>query len=195
MTTLMETKSETLVRPLPVLVPLIKEQLNLARIAEEEAGLPYYYQAGKLLNEAREQLNYGEWGPWLKRNFALSETTARRYMKVADKSDQEANPPLAADFAGQTLSGIVEPNRHPSHRPAWHHQVLRAVEHVDIGRLTQERMRKEKELRLVRDLARQIIDIGFKVLATKLHPDKTGGSREAMQRLNQAKDLLKQAVL
>jgi hypothetical protein len=40
-------------------------------------------------------------------------------------------------------------------------------------------------------LAMQLIDIGYKALATKLHPDK-GGSGDAMSRLNEVRDRLKQ---
>jgi DnaJ-class molecular chaperone len=40
-------------------------------------------------------------------------------------------------------------------------------------------------------LAMQLIDIGYKALATKFHPDK-GGSRDAMSRLNEVRDRLKQ---
>ena len=49
-----------------------------------------------------------------------------------------------------------------------------------------------REIRKVRrDLAFKVIDIGFKVLATKLHPDK-GGSTEAMTRLNNIRQSLKE---
>ena len=41
----------------------------------------------------------------------------------------------------------------------------------------------EKEAQIARALGLQLIDIGYKVLVTKLHPDK-GGSSEAMTRLN-----------
>jgi len=42
----------------------------------------------------------------------------------------------------------------------------------------------------VLDLAAKIVNAGFKVLAVKLHPDKQGGSHDAMRRLNAAKKLL-----
>jgi hypothetical protein len=43
---------------------------------------------------------------------------------------------------------------------------------------------------LHRDLALELIDIGFKALATRLHPDR-GGSKDAMRRLNRVRDELK----
>jgi hypothetical protein len=54
---------------------------------------------------------------------------------------------------------------------------------VDVEALTQDRQSKAKEAQLARDLGLRLIDIGYKVLVTKLHPDK-GGSSEAMTRLN-----------
>jgi len=59
--------------------------------------------------------------------------------------------------------------------------------------LETEQTNREQERKLVGDLALEIISIGYKVLATKMHPDK-GGSHEAMQRLNAARDLLKEAI-
>ena len=42
-------------------------------------------------------------------------------------------------------------------------------------------------------LALRLIDIGYKVLAQTLHPDK-GGSRDAMARLNRVRDRLKECA-
>ena len=54
----------------------------------------------------------------------------------------------------------------------------------------QEKQSREDETKLHRDLADELIDIGYKALATKLHPDR-GGSRDAMARLNIVRDELK----
>jgi hypothetical protein len=51
-------------------------------------------------------------------------------------------------------------------------------------------LKREQERELQRKLALQLIDIGYKALASKLHPDK-GGSREAMSRLNAVRERLK----
>ena len=52
------------------------------------------------------------------------------------------------------------------------------------------RSKREEENDIVLDLAAKIVNAGFKVLAVKLHPDKQGGSHDAMRRLNAAKKLL-----
>jgi hypothetical protein len=40
-------------------------------------------------------------------------------------------------------------------------------------------------------LYREMLDAGFKALAVKLHPDKQGGSTEAMRQLNAAREKLR----
>lgn len=51
----------------------------------------------------------------------------------------------------------------------------------------------EKEDELIHQLATKIVDVGYRVLSVKLHPDK-GGSHDAMRRLGAAKELLKHAL-
>jgi hypothetical protein len=49
---------------------------------------------GGLLREAKKALKHGEWGVWLKTNFALSERTAQHYMtasKFATKNENFAD--------------------------------------------------------------------------------------------------------
>jgi hypothetical protein len=50
-----------------------------------------------------------------------------------------------------------------------------------------------KELRAVNELARKVIDIGYRVLAKEAHPDK-GGSTETMRRLNAVRRRLRASV-
>jgi hypothetical protein len=62
----------------------------------------------------------------------------------------------------------------------------------DVARDTfvQERQSRDDEVKLHRDLAEELIDIGYRALATRLHPDR-GGSKDAMARLNRVRDELK----
>lgn len=82
-------------------------------------------------------------------------------------------------------------------RASWHEpvrEIIRDRVTPNLEAIAQERQDKEKEEQLMRKLAHQLIDIGYKVLASQLHPDKKGGSQEAMSRLNRVKGLLKQAA-
>jgi hypothetical protein len=179
--------TSSLARPLKVLVPLIKDELD----AGDAAGLEHYRKAGEMLLEARDQVTKGEWISWVERNFELSERTARRYMKLAAMRQAPASRGREHEHK-RTLSEVVDPPRN-SHQPTWHQPVQQIVNRVDVEALAVDRQNQKKERDLERDLALQLIDIGYKVLVKTLHPDK-GGSREAMQRLNRVRDLLKQAI-
>ena len=61
---------------------------------------------------------------------------------------------------------------------------------VDVDELSDENIPDSKEADLLRQLAVQIISLGYRALSFKLHPDR-GGSTEAMQRLNQVRTTLK----
>jgi hypothetical protein len=65
--------------------------------------------------------------------------------------------------------------------------VLRDVARDDFVR---ERQTRDDEIRLHRELAEELIDIGYRALATRLHPDR-GGSKDAMVRLNLVRGELK----
>jgi hypothetical protein len=169
-----------LTRPLRVLVPMIQAEIK----AGDEAGIEHYRAAGEMLNEAKEQVAHGEWQEWIKRNFKLSAITARRYMAFARLQNGRSRP-----FSNITQA--IEPNR--SSRivpPSWHEPVRESINTVNVERLKQERQSKEREEKLISEIAAKIIDIGYRALAAKFHPDR-GGNHDAMARLNKARALLK----
>lgn len=186
------TKSEV-ARPLRVLVPLIKKDLEAAKDASQRAGLPYYRAAGEKMLEAKPQMAHGEFGPWVRRNFAIKASQAGIYMQLA--GSQIVGAPTfssLSDFVRKTSN----PNYNKPHtvRPqAWHEPVKEVMGKVDVNTLNQRKdaLARVDEREAQRKLALQLIDIGYKALATKLHPDR-GGSKEAMARLNQVRDRLRQ---
>jgi hypothetical protein len=163
------------------LVPLIQKELS----AGNHAGLEHYRQAGEMLLEAREQVAAFKWGKWLSQHFELSRSTAHRYMSLAERIQQD---PDAVSRARQSLRGIVNPNARPAH-VHWQ-PVFEAAKQVDVDEFAEVRQARQEEVQLHRDLALELIDIGFKALATRLHPDR-GGSKDAMRRLNRVRDELK----
>jgi hypothetical protein len=170
-------RKTTITRPLKVLVPLIKQELE----AGTAAGLEHYRRAGEMLLEAKEQMPYGSWGRWLSQHFALSQDTARHYMRLArieDLPDHRSGSVRAA-------LGRHEASAHTSWRP-----VLKAARQLDAELFAQERQTEANEVQLHRDLAVQLVDLGYRALATRLHPDQ-GGSKDAMQRLHRVRDQLK----
>lgn len=175
------SETRKIARPLKVLVPLIKTQLE----AGDEAGLEHYRKAGEMLNEAKGQVPRGSWSRWLKKNFELSQNTAIRYMRLARVAEADD---LQFTTGGEkhTLKSVIgeKPTRH-----AWQ-TVHQAADKVNVTRLADERQSRDAEIKLHRDVAMQLIDLGYRALATRLHPDR-GGSREAMMRLNVVRDELK----
>jgi hypothetical protein len=56
--------------------------------------------------------------------------------------------------------------------------VRRIVAQVDVDRLAKERQSREREAKLTKELGHTLIDIGYRVLAAKLHhPDREGLDR------------------
>jgi Protein of unknown function (DUF3102) len=191
MTTVATVSDPQVARPLRVLVPLIKEELD----AGYSAGLEHYRQAGGLLIEAKSQLQHGEWRAWLKRNFVLSHETARRYMTLA-REDPHARS--GASFRPRTLSEVMGDFRKYPERSgalgASGKDVRRIVAQVDVDRLAKDRESREREAKLTKELAHTLIDIGYRVLAAKLHQPDREGSTEAMTRLNHVRTLLRRAI-
>lgn len=179
MTLVAARKSTTVARPLKVLIPLIRRDLERAT----NAGLPYYLSAGRELLEAKPQVSAGSWGRWLTKNFELSNTTARRYMRAAEAAaDGETGSLLS-------MTGETEQRRN-NQSTRWARE---ATADVDVDAVTQTRQSRQDEITLHRDLALELVDIGWKALATRLHPDR-GGSPAAMRRLNRVRDELKEVA-
>lgn len=174
-------------RPLKVLIPLIQSDIE----AGDRAGMEYYADAGDKLIEAKEsgQVAFGSWTAWLRKNFERSPQQAREYMRLARHRVEQQNngaadvlPPSLAARSGQT-----ERQRAGRERAASYQSILREVEPDTYA---QARQTRADEVQLHRDIALELIDIGWKALATRLHPDH-GGSKEAMARLNRVRAELK----
>jgi hypothetical protein len=167
-----------------VLIPLIQQQLR----AVENSGLEEKRAVGESLIEAKTsgQIALGSWGAWINRHFHLSVRTAQEYMQLARKiADSELRgvraPRTIAEATGRTA-------RDNARRP-----LREALGGVDVEAVAQETQTRTHEVKLHRDLALELIDIGYKALATRLHPDR-GGSRGAMTRLNRVRDELREVA-
>ncbi len=178
-------------RPLRVLVPLIKEDLRHGTEAAKNAAIPYYTAAGEKMIEARPQMTATEFDGWTKRNFNVGRRQANEYMNLARHNSGSG----ASQRTFTSLRDVVHQTRdNPNYgKPAsWQEPVRQIIGKVDVELLNirKAEMARADERDAQRTLALQLIDIGYKALATKLHPDK-GGSRDAMMRLNQVRDRLK----
>lgn len=174
-------------RPLKMLIPMIQSELQQGNAAGQE----HYRIAGEMLIEAKDQVGHGGWGRWLTKNFDLSTRTAQEYMQWARKHEQlRAGGAQVPYLSLREARGSTERDR--EHRQSKTQQdfrrVLREVARDDF---VQERQARDDEIRLHRELAEELVDIGYRALATRLHPDR-GGSKGAMTRLNRVRDELKQ---
>lgn len=189
-------------RSLSVLTPLIKEQIQLGDLAAEEAGMPYYRKAGGLLEEARPLVRIkGEYSfeEYCERVTGKSYRQCSRYIKahkeqveaIEDARKNRKSGRRSRRELSSSLREVEGTNRRAESyierdwtapvdaiADAARKQQLRAAE----DRQTEQRRKQE--------LARKLIDIGFKVLAKELHPDKMGGNKEVMSRLNEVRKRL-----
>lgn len=174
-------------RPLKVLVPLIQAELQMGN----NAGREHYRRAGQMLIEAKEQVSRGGWGIWLSKNFELHAKTASVYMRWARAHEDNGRATPEAPYASLSqMRGDTERER--KERQSKQNQKFRRLLH-DVARddFVQERQSRDNEIKLHRDLAEELVDLGYRALATKLHPDR-GGNKDAMTRLNRVRDELKQ---
>ena len=125
------------------------------------------------------------------KNFDLSQSTAYRYMKWARQAEESSHGVRQSPYQSlRAMEGATERDREnrQSKQQQDFRRVLRDVARDDF---VQERQARKDELRLHHDLADELVDIGYRALATRLHPDR-GGTKDAMSRLNRVRDELKQ---
>jgi len=180
-------KHVAVARPLKVLIPLIRADIE----AGDRAGMEYYADAGDKLIEAKEseQVPFGSWTNWISKNFGVGERQAQRYMHLARlRAEQQKRPGRSVlPISLNEMRGETERQRKQRARAASYESILREVE-PDTYAI--EKQTRADEVQLHRDIALELIDIGYKALATHLHPDH-GGSKEAMGRLNRVRAELK----
>lgn len=175
--------AQQIARPLKVLVPLIQTELEEG----DQAGHEHYRRAGELLIEAKDQLEHGAFGKWLSKNFALSHSQANLYMRWA-RAHFEAPGHTVQHASLSEMRGKTERTR--EQRQA-EHKFRKTLREVARDEFAQERKTVDQEIALHRELAEELIDLGFRALSMRLHPDR-GGSKDAMRRLNRVRDELKQ---
>lgn len=175
-----ETK---LARPLKVLVPLIRADIRDG----EEAGVPYFIAAGEKLLEAKPQVVHGEWDVWVRKNFNRTTQAVGAWMRLAESKSRAR----IRFKQPRTLSEFTTPNRDSGHRPIWHAPIVEAIKRAHPDFVERKPVLVETEATMKRELAHEVIDIGYRVLATKLHPDKGNENGEGMQRLNEVRATLK----
>jgi len=186
-----QEESKSVARPLRVLVPLIKQDLTDANEASQRAGMPYRRAAGEKMIEARRQMNATEFDQWCQLNFKVGRRQANEYMNLA-----RHNSGIGDSQEFTSMRDVIHQTRNnPNYgKPAsWQAPVRESIDRAkrEAERIRDESLNRQQEREAEQKLALRLIDIGWKVLAKELHPDK-GGSRDVMARLNRVRDRLKQ---
>ena len=178
-------QTERIPRPLHVLAALIEKDLRQGKEAAQRAAMPYYRAAGEKLIEAKEQLPQDEFLRWVKRHFAIGKSTAYVYMNYADTVT------LSSELEFSSLSDFIRKTSQPNYNrpPTWR----TPVKPVAPAPVPPIRARVDPEPAARRELAQEIIALGYKAKAMRLHPDQKGSS-EDMIRLNAVRDWLKTNV-
>jgi hypothetical protein len=172
-------------RPLKILIPLIQQDIEEG----DRAGMQYYADAGDKLLEAKPQVSYGSWGRWLSKNFHRSADTAQTYMRLARARAEQQKQGRSLEMP-RSLNEFDGGRARRHERRAAERPFRTQLDDVDTDFYTQEKQTRDDEVSLHREMALELVDIGYKALATRLHPDR-GGSKEAMARLNRVRDELK----
>jgi hypothetical protein len=186
-------RTHALIRSPKEIAPLIKIEDYRAQHAAKEAAMPHYVIIGGLLLEAQEGVPDGEWGTWLKRNFKYSQATANDYMRMARIAASKNTSMRARPATSGPPPSIRQTLRPEYRRPDLEaaKASAAAARKLNFERLAQDQQARATEARLTRDLILQAFDLGFKILAHRLHPDRPGGSHQAMTRLNTARRIVR----
>jgi len=194
MTAMQTTEGRDVARPLRVLAPLIKKDLEDAK----KAGRPFEEAAGIKLIEAKEGHFDGDttgFYRWTSAEFGKTRLTIETYMAwsaLGGHKSQKTQREVRLMPKSEGGLGHIKPVAR-----AWTAPVDAVAERArrEAVRLVQEDiLTRAQERDAERALAHRLIDIGFKVLAKELHPDKVGGDKTAMKRLNTVRDKLKHSI-
>jgi hypothetical protein len=191
------------VRSLRVLEPLIREYIVAGDEASKDAGEPHYRMAAPLLLEAKEahfQGNTAGFYDWAQKKFGKSRTQTTVYLSYAQYAQASVGKSLKSlhelRYTPKSQGGLG--HAPPSARTrSWTAPVdaVADLARKEAFRLVQEDvLSRAQERDAERKLASRLVDIGYKVLAKELHPDKMHGNKEAMQRLVRVRDKLKHSI-
>jgi hypothetical protein len=179
-----ETTSQAVARPLKVLVPLIKQDIQEMQEITDRAVSPFYLSIGEKLLEAKEQGMHGYWKIWLRDNFKLSTRTAERYMNYASQTKNDttvSHLSYAEHLHNKKQQAKLKPKT----------EQASAQNGTTTAQVESEAAKLEKEK--LRGIASKIIDTGYKVLSKRMHPD-VGGDAMDFNRLKTATTQLKELI-
>lgn len=188
-----ETTNQAVARPLKVLVPLIKQDIEDAEKVANEAASPFYQSIGEKLIEAKSSPeNKGSWTRLVEQEFKISKMTAWRWMDYASQSKNVTHG-LRFTFADYRNLNRKPPKAETT--PETNRTVAADAEAVRSKAATEDARRAAAKLEKeqLQKISVKIIDTGYKVLSKRMHPD-VGGKVEDFHRLETARTQLKELI-
>jgi hypothetical protein len=185
-------------RSLRVLEPLIREYIVAGDEAAKDAGEPHYRMAAPLLLEAKEahfQGNTAGFYDWAQKRFGKSRTQIMTWTAHAGGLNHKSLKSLHETKYAEKHRGGLGWNRPAAREWTAPVDAVADLARKEAFRIAQEEsLTRFQERDAERKLASRLVDIGYKVLAKELHPDKMHGNKEAMQRLIRVRDKLKHSI-
>lgn len=192
MTAVAKQDNREVARPLKVLEKLILEDIEQGELA----GKGFYKAAGEKLNEARDGYYDGDpqgFYVWATKKFGKSSAQIRTWMGFAAASSRKSFKSIAEYRRHKGDPGAAKSGRLSRGWTAPVDDIAERARNEARRLASQEEMTRAQERDAEAKLGLRLIDIGYRVLAKELHPDK-GGSRDAMSRLGRVRDRLRSNV-
>jgi hypothetical protein len=194
-TTLSKNSDKQVARPLNVIAAEIKDEYKRGKTEATDVWRPHEERIGLLLIEAKTHFPSGGFEDWFNRQgFEFSYRTSQEYRKFASELGTLPDFVRREIFAPRAtpvrMSHVTRPGYKP---PVPELKQIRDQAAARAAQILKGRAKRAKEQVVIKRLAVQIIEAGFKLLSTRLHPDK-GGSDEGMRRLIAARGQLKHAL-
>lgn len=146
-------------------------------------------EIGKRLNEAKELVAHGEWGPWLESNVQYSQSTANNFMRIAEEygSNFQAIENMSYTKA-LALLGVPAEEREQFVQE----NELESMSARELKQVVKEKKQLEKELKKIQQAAekerqeREALSQQVAQLQTELADAKIQGDDEEAQKLQEA---------
>jgi hypothetical protein len=192
------TDSTNVIRPLRDIEKDIKEHVDAGDHAAAEAAEPHYRRTGPLLVEAKEGHFVGDaagFYDWAQKKFGKSRTQIRTWIGYAGVIEDKSFKTISNfRYSPKTKGGMGQA---PPRSRSWTQPVDDIAERArrEAFRVAQEEaLSRAEERDAEHKLGHRLIDIGYRVLAKELHPDKMRGDKRAFQRLGRVRDKLKHSI-
>lgn len=170
-------------------------EINIIKRKAAEGLLKDAIEIGRLLCEAKEQVPYGEWGPWLEENVSYSVSTANDMMRLYNEQERAAQLDMFGQngfqmFEGLAPSKVVELIRLPAHERKSFvetHDVSEMSVREIKAEIKAEREAKEKAERRAAELEEAVADANQKAAiaedARVLLADKLESANQQIEQL------------